>query len=143
MESTIVSNNIFKGNNIFEHHTHQCPDCGFIWDHNPDNCPSEETYAASHDCQRCGTNTRHLYSGDEESMCHHDGVSTHFYRPGEHPIPTEAKDPRAKAVSFLDSVVEGKRQLFECPVELRPFVLGLIINVIEYRIDKALESLEG
>lgn len=33
-----------------EHHTHDCPDCGYAWSHGPDNHANRDT----HICPSCG-----------------------------------------------------------------------------------------
>lgn len=64
-----------NNDNAFTPHRHECPDCGTIWNHDPNSIEmqNEIAYELSHHCPNCGAEQRYVYDGFEESHCMHNG----------------------------------------------------------------------
>ena len=90
----------------FTPHAHQCinPRCRFVWAHDPDETPDEETFDRAHDCPHCGTHATRVYAGARPPVVIHDGAHR----------PTPVQSP----VQYVEERNETRRPHND-PVEMR------------------------
>lgn len=67
----------------FETHTHKCPQCGFVWEHDPHKV-TEAAFHKSHCCPKCLTEQFWIDDSGEKPSCKNEGFTVVWYLKSTH-----------------------------------------------------------
>lgn len=69
-------------------HTHRCPECGLVWEHDPENMKNYQQFDQGHHCPKCHA---------EQYWLDHSGAMPACRYEGGHSVVWYMESPLAKA----------------------------------------------